>query len=228
MLPIIFAIVISLIIIIAASVGILYYIASPFNTKLLTAYNGDVFRIHRRHKNGQEAVDTLATLNQLNILLMSWLKYKYITNNSQQDIYRHMTELLLSRYDPDVLKETSPTNWAGETSYTVNKGEELVFCIRRGKDGQKCDGGGNCTDAKKYDIHHLHVLFFVSIHEMAHIATESFGHELDFWTTFKWLLKEAQTVGLYNSTDYSKFPVNYCGKMTIDYNPLFDDSLPTL
>lgn len=40
------------------------------------------------------------------------------------------------------------------------------------------------------------VLIFVAIHEMAHMITQSIGHEPEFWNNFGWLLREAESNGL--------------------------------
>ena len=62
---------------------------------------------------------------------------------------------------------------------------------------------------------------FVALHELSHIATESIGHNKEFWDNFKFILKEAQEAGLYKMVDYSKDNKEYCG-MTITDNPYFE------
>ena len=46
-------------------------------------------------------------------------------------------------------------------------------------------------------------------------------HTEEFWSNFKFLLKEAKKEGIYNPIDYKKNPQPYCG-MTITDNPYFD------
>src|SRR5690606_2313072 len=48
------------------------------------------------------------------------------------------------------------------TSYSVNKGEQLVFCLR----------------SKYYinKIHDLNLIMYVALHEIAHIACPEYGH----------------------------------------------------
>ena len=95
------------------------------------------------------------------------------------------------------------------TSYSINKGEKIVLCIRS-KDEQK----------KLVD---LNTMMFVVLHELAHIATESIGHTPEFWENFKWILKEAVNTGIYKSQDFNNKPVEYCGIQITD-NPLNHDS----
>lgn len=94
------------------------------------------------------------------------------------------------------------------TSYSINKGEKIVLCIRS-KDQQK----------KLVD---LNTMMFVVLHELAHIATKSIGHTPEFWDNFKWILKEAVNTGVYKSQDFNNKPVEYCG-IEITDNPLNHD-----
>ena len=62
---------------------------------------------------------------------------------------------------------------------------------------------------------------FVAIHELSHVASESIGHNKEFWDNFKFLLKEATDAGVYKMVDYSSNNTEYCG-MTITDNPYFN------
>ena len=46
-------------------------------------------------------------------------------------------------------------------------------------------------------------------------------HTEEFWTNFKFLIKEADIINIYKPVDYKKSPVMYCG-MNITDNPLYD------
>jgi hypothetical protein len=50
---------------------------------------------------------------------------------------------------------------------------------------------------------------------MAHCATVSYGHTAEFKENFKFLLVQANKIGIYKITDYRRNPVDYCG-MTIN------------
>ena len=67
----------------------------------------------------------------------------------------------------------------------------------------------------------INTLTFVALHELAHLMTQSFGHKTEFWKNFKFLLKEAKEIGIYQPDDYKKSPKEYCG-MKITDNPLYD------
>ena len=82
------------------------------------------------------------------------------------------------------------------TSYSVNKGEELVFCLKSKKNN-------------KY--HKINLLMYVAIHELAHIACPEIGHGPLFIKIFKFLAQQAVKLGLYKYKNYYKNPVEYCG-----------------
>ena len=85
------------------------------------------------------------------------------------------------------------------TSYTINKGEEMIFCLRSKK-------------ATEY-LHDLNLLMYVAIHELAHVACPEIGHTPLFNAIFRFLLKEAIKLQLYQKIDFSAAPQEYCGKI---------------
>ena len=62
----------------------------------------------------------------------------------------------------------------------------------------------------------LNTMLFVSIHELAHLMTKSIGHNEEFWSNMRFLLKEAIKAGIYEQEDYMKNPVDYCGTVIND------------
>jgi predicted metal-dependent hydrolase len=112
--------------------------------------------------------------------------------------------------DPSRFYESTPD--AEHTSYSVNKGESVHFCLRQ-RDGTETLVDGN-------------VMMFVALHEMAHMITQSVGHEAEFWNNFGWLLREAEQRNMYSPTDFKAHPVAYCGVSITDapkYNPAKDE-----
>jgi hypothetical protein len=139
-----------------------------------------------------EAADLIAKVREKLILLVN---HMFKTFPSNPKVMR-----LKKNFNPDVLKEGIDN--PSYTSYTVNKGEEIILCLR--------------TDGKLVDIN---ILTFVCIHELSHIGNETVGHDDAFWEFFKELLIEAINIGIYIKYDYKKSPVKYCG-MTITDSPL--------
>lgn len=95
------------------------------------------------------------------------------------------------------------------TSFSVNKGESVHFCLRQ-REGQN------------ESLVNENIVTFVAIHEMGHIITKSVGHGPDFWNNFAWLLQESERIGIYKQQDFAAHPVSYCGMKITDqpsYNP---------
>lgn len=109
--------------------------------------------------------------------------------------------------EPSRLFESTPD--AEFTSYSVNKGEAVHFCLRQRDKGEE------------EELVESDVMTFVAIHEMAHMITQSVGHGPDFWNNFGWLLREAEAIGVYTHRDFREHPVAYCG-MKITDQPTYD------
>jgi len=131
------------------------------------------------------AADRLADLNEHLLKLVRHMRAKYPQDPRISRLYNN--------FDPDNVSEGGVEH--GFTSYSVNKGEKLVMCIRQKEGG----------------FVPMNVVMYVAVHELSHLMTKDVGHSSDFWENFKFLLWEAVEIGLYKRTDYSKKPVEYCG-----------------
>jgi hypothetical protein len=98
------------------------------------------------------------------------------------------------RRDRTLIYETALNS--SYTSYNVNKGEEMVFCLR---------------DKRTFKLHDINVLMYVAVHEMGHSGCWENGHPPLFDRIFNFYLTEAIKLGLYNYEDYNTSPVMYCG-----------------
>lgn len=132
-----------------------------------------------------EAANLIATIKgKLNTLL------EHLEKTYGHSDYR--VSLLKDNYKPERLSEGVDT--PGYTSYSINKGEKIVLCLR--------------NRDKLMDIN---TMMFVVLHEFAHLATESIGHTEEFWTNFKWILEESVNIGIYTRQDFKNKNVDYCG-----------------
>jgi hypothetical protein len=129
--------------------------------------------------------------------LVAYLKEEYPN--------RENVKRLVEKFNPKKISETLPTS--KYTAYSENKGEKLAFCTTTTKEGSK--------------LIDENTLAFVAVHELGHVMTESVGHTKEFWQNFKFLLKNAVKIGIYQPIDYKKKPKNYCG-MKITDNPYYD------
>jgi hypothetical protein len=150
--------------------------------------DGKKYLVQNR-KNAVEAANLLANINKNLIRLISILKQKY----SEDPRAKRM----INNYNPDTITEgTGEKNY---TSYSVNKGEKIVFCITVRNDE---------NNKKLMD---LNTMLYVGIHELAHLGTKEIGHVDVFWKNFKWILKIAEKEGIYKYEDYRINPKKYCG-----------------
>ena len=140
----------------------------------------------RKLPDDKEAADRLARLNKNLSALVAHLAEKYGAENA--DIRR-----LRTNYNPNNVSEGGLEH--GYTSYSVNKGEKIVMCIRQ-KDRTFVDDN---------------VVLYVAIHELAHLMTDEIGHTQRFWDNFRFILSEAIDIGIYTRVDYKEEPQEYCG-----------------
>ncbi len=143
----------------------------------------------------QNAADLLANMRAKLDQLIQHLQKMYVDDAR--------TVRIMMKFRPE--KITEGTNHGEHTSYSINKGEKIVFCLRSKDEENK--------------LMDLNTMMFVALHELAHIATESIGHTDEFWDNFRWLLQEAINIGVYKEQDFKSKPVPYCG-IKITESPL--------
>ena len=145
----------------------------------------------------EHAADLLAEIRTRLTKLVTYLKSNYQTD----DRIVRLTE----KFNPDHISEGSDDSTY--TSYSVNKGEKLVFCLRQ----------RDQTD----DLLDINTMMFVAIHELAHIMTKSVGHAPEFWSNMRFLLDAAMSnhLQVYSYQPYHRQPQPYCG-ITISDTPL--------
>lgn len=143
----------------------------------------------------QQAADLLANIRKKLETLT-----KHLEKIAPQD---ERTIRIVMNFQPSAIQEGKESS--KHTSYSINKGEKIVFCIR--------------SKSNKKELVELNTMMFVALHELAHIATESVGHTDEFWANFRWILEEAVNVGVYVEQDFRSRPQPYCG-ITITDSPL--------
>jgi hypothetical protein len=104
---------------------------------------------------------------------------------------------LINKYKDTAETFSESTPDAKYTSYSVNKGEQLVFCLRLKKEGDR--------------LVPKNTILFVALHELSHLMTKTIGHGDDFWRNFRFILKAAIHYGIYTRVDFVSNPEPYCG-----------------
>jgi len=162
-------------------------------TSLTHIKYGDSFHLVRDMPDKEEAAELMDEIKERLQMLVD-----YTSTNSTAE--RGM--LLKNRFKEQNIQETDVND--GGTSYSIDKGKEIHLCLR---------------DKKTSRLHNINILMFVSIHELAHVMSESYGHNGEFGDNFVYLLKQAVKLGIWQNIDYSKNPEEFCG-MKVDSNPL--------
>jgi hypothetical protein len=179
-----------LIAIVIIFIYIFYYIKKDRLT-LVEANNNVKYMVYNDRNKGDSA-------NKLAELIERMYKVKnYLVNNI--DKYPEYKEYIILLRDNFNEQKTSIYENAPDsnlTSYSVNKGEELAFCLKSKKTGQ---------------LHDINLLMYVALHEMSHIACPEVGHGDLFKKIFRFITKEAIKIDLYKEDDYGKNPTEYCG-----------------
>ena len=163
---------------------------------IVSTVDGDKYCVRER-KDIQKASDLLARTTEKMKTLVKNLDEKY---PNEENVRR-----LVKNFNPRKIVETLPTS--EYTAYSENKGQKIAFCLNKEK-----KDNDNLIDEN--------TLMFVALHEMAHVASKTIGHNTEFWDNFTFLIGEAKEFNLYNPIDYSKQNAEYCG-MTITSSPYF-------
>lgn len=129
------------------------------------------------------------------------LMYKHLLTHKQN--YPQFVPYInqfCQKYPQFVWIENKPNN--RYVSYTLNKGEQIVICLR---------------SANNQTLHHLNVVMYVVLHELAHVACPEKNHTPLFVQIFVFFIKIAIMLNIYQHHRYDLSPVLYCG-LTINEN----------
>ena len=166
---------------------------------IVSTVDGEKYCVRER-ENVQNASDLLARITEKMKKLVDHVDKKYPKDSGKENIRR-----LVTKFNPKKIVETLPTS--EYTAYSENKGKKIAFCLNKKK-----ENNDNLIDEN--------TLMFVALHEMAHVASKTIGHNTEFWDNFSFLIGEAEEIQLYTPIDYSKKNAEYCG-MTITSSPYF-------
>lgn len=139
----------------------------------------------------QEASDMLS---QIKININKIVEELYNNKDSKYKDFKDNIEQLKTRIQNVIINESSGDS--EYTSYSVNKGEQLVFCLRSKYDG---------------NFHDLNLMMYVTLHEISHIASPTYGHDDNFKRIFAFITKVAIDNGIYKKIDFYNDNREYCG-----------------
>ena len=180
----------------------LYY-NTKYNSKLVwvVAKHDNKPYLVQNKEDKQDAAELFAKLTEGLTLFVDKLTVKYPDDNR--------VSLLKKKFMISNIREAVPS--ANQTSYSINKGEKIIICIR--------------SRDKEDKIIDFNTIMFVSLHELSHVCTISIGHKDEFWENFKWILANAIYFNTYAHVNYNEKPANYC-KIKITDSPLSLEEMP--
>ncbi len=173
---------------------IIFYIVFILNKdrSLVEMNTNDTTVLVRESPNMEESANTLAELIKRMYALRDYL----VEHEADYPKYKDYIKQMEANFNTKRTKIYETSLNSNYTSYSINKGEELVFCLR-------------CK--KTYMLHDINLLMYVAVHEMAHTACPETGHTPLFNDIFKFMLEESIKLKLYVYENYSVNPVEYCG-----------------
>jgi len=174
----------------------LLYGSGPRNNTETKASDGNTYMVQDL-PDKQEAAERLSKVrHNLEMLIQSY-------KDDPASMADPRVNVLASRFNPNNFIENDIT--ADTTSYSENKGEKIVVCLR--------------DKTPPYKFVDENTVMFVLLHEMAHLMSTTIGHTPEFWANFKRVLHDSVKCGIYTAVNYSRQPTSYCG-MTITDSPI--------
>ena len=142
----------------------------------------------------QNAANILGQIS-LNIKKLSDTLYSMKDKEEYKEYAKYITRLH-DKYNSIVYVESSKDS--KYTSYSVNKGEQIVFCLR--------------SKRSTNEIHNLNLIMYVVLHEISHVACPIYdNHGPLFQKIYSFITIQAINMGLYTKIDFAKTPMDYCG-----------------
>jgi len=163
------------------------------NVVLIEGRDKNKYLVYNDIKKNDSAILLSDVIN--NMFKIKDYLYENISKYPEFDQYIRQLHKNLHK-DRSLIYENDPNSKL--TSFSVNKGEEIAFCLR---------------SKKTNELHQLNLIMYVALHEMAHIACPEIGHGELFKKIFKFLTEIAIELKLYKLDNYEANPVEYCGMM---------------
>jgi len=171
----------------------IYFLYRIKNNRLTleTADNNIKYMVYN-DMNKKKSANLLAELTDRMYKLKNYL----VENKSQFTDHIKYIELLEQNFTTERTSIYENRTDSSLTSYSINKGEELAFCLK---------------SKKTNEYHDINLLMYVALHEMAHMACPEIGHGELFKNIFHFLTTISIKIDLYKKTNYNDNPVEFCG-----------------
>lgn len=176
------------------SIVITFLIIHKSEVSFQESFSGEQYLV-RNLDDKDKAADALSDIkSKLKILVDHVMNKSENTSNERSKFIEPYIKNIDNKFNYIIFRES--TDSSRFTSYSINKGEEIVFCLRSKEDNQ---------------VHDINELMYVAIHEIAHVGCPEIGHTPLFKKINKVLLEYAIECNVYYYKDYNSNPENYCG-----------------
>lgn len=147
-------------------------------------------------QNTEEKQSSANMLARIKQHIMSLVNYIDKHKNDKYIKYKDNIDMLSKKIKYTIFSENSKNS--SYTSYSVNKGDEIVFCLK----------------SKETNLYHdINLIMYVAIHELAHIANPEYGHGTSFKIVFAFLAQASIDANIYDKINFKEYPKEYCGMM---------------
>jgi hypothetical protein len=170
--------------------------------------DGNNYLVRNRNDN-KKVANLLASIKADIMDISEYLSRKLESKNeSDQKKYQpqkqYINQLKRNLKNVEIKESASDTEY---TSYTVNKGETIVFCVR---------SKSISNYIKSHSIHDKNLVMYVALHEISHVACPEYGHTDLFKKIFKFICETGIELGIYKKLDFESNPIEYCGMKITD------------
>ena len=138
----------------------------------------------QKHK-AEEAANILSIVDKFKKNLIKYL------------IKDHPENIKIKKLNREIKIKEIPEKYNKYIGYTINK-QTLYICLRKNQDNFETN---------------MNALYFIVMHELAHVISTTLGHTREFWENYKLILRTGIKHKLYNYKNYYVKPVKYCNKM---------------
>lgn len=185
----------TILIIIFLSVMCMFIIIHKNEVSYEGTYSGEEYIVRNLNDKNEaaEKIDEMKRRLKKLIFYIDDLCHKNNKDDKLKFIQQYNSNII-RKFDNIIFRES--TENSKFTSYSINKGEEIVFCLRSSKDGR---------------LHDINELMYVAIHEIAHVGCPEIGHTPLFKNINIELLKHGVNCNVYFYKDYNMNPEEYCG-----------------
>lgn len=181
----------------------IYYSINKNGLVLMQSNLDNNYYYVRNTNDKKESVDKIARI-KFNLIKLLDIIISDTQGDNSKNIPIDIKYFENARSKLNITKFSENTKNSEGTSYNVNKGEEIILCLKSKK---------NATN------HDDNIIMYVAIHELAHVVCPEIGHTKLFNSIFAYMLKISIQHRLYKYQDYSEETQEYCG-IEVDQNIL--------